>query len=123
RFLSTLEVGQPARVVADAYPNAPFDATVTRLAPSVDATRGAVEIRLRPSGPPPPFIREDMTLSVEVVTGQRSDARLLPLRALRPGASATRGHVLVAQSGRAVVREVELGLRTLDQVELRGGLA
>src|SRR5690606_16692914 len=97
RFLSTLAVGQRARVVADAYPNAPFPAAVTRLAPSVDAARGAVEVRLRPTGEAPEFLREDMTLSVEVVTGERSQARLLPLRVLRPGGSATRGSVLVEQ--------------------------
>ncbi len=125
RFLSTLAVGQRARVVADAFPGRVFEAAVTRLAPSVDAQRGAVEVHLRPGADAPDYLREDMTLSVEVVTGERADARLLPLRALLPGADAqeSAGAVLVAEDGRAVRREVRLGLRTLDQAELAGGLA
>jgi len=125
RFLATLAVGQPARVVADAYPARPFAAAVTRLAPSVDAQRGAVQVHLRPGGDAPGFLREDMTLSVEVVTGERTEARLLPLRALRGNdahGEAPTGSVLVVVDGRAAPREVQLGLRTLDQVELTGGL-
>ncbi len=125
RFLSTLAVGQAARVVADAYPAQPFAATVTRLAPSVDAQRGAVEVHLRPGSDAPDFLRENMTLSVEVVTGERAHARLLPLAALRGEvpADAHTAQVLVVEDGRAALREVQLGLRTLDQVELAGGLA
>jgi HlyD family secretion protein len=147
RFLATLSVGQPARVVADAFPNEPFAASVTRLAPSIDAQRGAVEVHLRPDTQPPAFLREDMTLSVEVITGRRADARLLPLRAVRAaggnvqaqrgdarddvrtpkGAAGddgeSSGTVVVVEDGRAALRTVRLGLRTLDQVELVAGLA
>jgi HlyD family secretion protein len=120
RFLGQLQPGQRARVLADAFPDLPFDARITRLAPAVDAQRGAVEVRLAPAGTPPPFLREDMTLSVEVVTGERDSARVLPLAALRDGATADRGSVLVARDGRAEVRELRLGLRTLEQVEVDG---
>jgi HlyD family secretion protein len=120
RFLGQLQPGQPAQVLADAFPDRPFAARITRLAPAVDAQRGAVDVRLEPEGTPPPFLREDMTLSVEVVTGERANARVLPLATLRSGAGAERGSVLVARDGRAEAREVRLGLRTLDQVEVDG---
>jgi HlyD family secretion protein len=120
RFLGQLQPGQTARVIADAFPERPFGARITRLAPAVDAQRGAVEVRLEPGGAPPPFLREDMTLSVEVVTGERASARVLPLAALRSGAGAERGSVLVARDGRAEAVDVRLGLRTLDQVEVDG---
>jgi HlyD family secretion protein len=123
RYLAMLAPGQRARVVADAFPAQPFAARIVRLAPGVDALRGAVEVRLRPDGTAPDFLREDMTLSIEVVTGERADARLLPLRALRPGGDDARGRVLVVEQGRAVERELQLGLRTLDRVEVRSGLA
>jgi HlyD family secretion protein len=70
RYLSQLRPGQVARVRADAFPQQPFEAELLRLAPQVDAQRGAVELRLRVATPPP-FLREDMTLSVEVETGRR----------------------------------------------------
>lgn len=123
RFLGQLRAGQPARVLADAYPQQPFDAVLARVAPAVDAARGAVEVVFTPSGPAPAFLREDMTLSVEAITGQRAQAIVLPLGALRPGATDTEAQVLVAVDGRATERRVALGLRTLDQVEVTSGLA
>lgn len=121
RFLGDLAVGQTARVLADAYPAQPFQARVASISPSVDAARGSVEVRLAPQAPAPAFLREDMTLSVEVVTGRRDQARVLPLRALRT-IGADRGQALVDEGGRARLRELSLGLRTLDQVEITGGL-
>lgn len=143
RFLAQLQPKQRARVLADAYPERPFDALVDRLAPSVNAQSGSVEVTLVVAGPPdtrpdtgpdtrPDFLREDMTLSVEVLTGERREARVLPLRALRataaaaapadPRDGAATGAVLVAEGGRAVVRELKLGLRTLSEVEVLSGL-
>lgn len=125
RFLGQLQVGQPARVLADAYPGQPFDARVWRLAPSVNAQSGSVEVRLSVPAQRPGFLREDMTLSVEVRTGERSGARVLPLRALRASSTdgeGADGEVMVLRDGRAVLAPVKLGLRTLTEVEVRSGL-
>jgi HlyD family secretion protein len=123
RFLAQLAPGQGAQAVADAYPDQPFGVRIARLAPAVDAARGAVEVRLVPDGAPPPFLREDMTLSIEVVTGERAAARVLPLAAVQSHGDAGRGTVLVVRDGRAQPQAVALGLRTLDQVEVVDGLA
>lgn len=125
RFLGQLQVGQPARVLADAYPGQAFNAQVSRLAPSVNAQSGSVEVRLSVAGQRPEFLREDMTLSAEVRTGERSGARVLPLRALRSSSTdgeGADGEVMVLRDGRAVPRPVKLGLRTLTEVEVRSGL-
>jgi len=125
RYLGQLQVGQSARAVADAYPQRPFDAQVLRLAPSVNAQSGSVEVRLNVVGQRPDFLREDMTLSVEVRTGRRDVARVLPLRALRSATSegeGAQGEVLVVQGGRAILQNVKLGLRTLTEVEVTEGL-
>jgi HlyD family secretion protein len=125
RFLGQLQVGQPARVLTDAYPGQPFDAKVIRLAPSVDAKSGSVEVRLAVAGQRPAFLREDMTLSIEVRTGERSDAKVVPARALRTATTdgeGAAGEVLVVEGARAVVRSVKLGLRTLTEVEVVSGL-
>ncbi len=128
RFLEELRVGQPATVVADAFPQQPFGARLVRIAPRVDAQRGAVDLRfvLEPSGAaqgspqrsPPAFLREDMTLAVAVVTAQRERARVLPLAALRGD-----GEVHVVAEGRVAARRVTLGLRADDRVEVIDGLA
>jgi HlyD family secretion protein len=122
RFLAQLRVGQTAAVVADAFPAQRFGASVLSIAPVVDAQRGAIEVKLKLAEQPPPFLREDMTLSVEVVTGRRDAAQVIPMRALRPGAGDDVGSVLVLEEGRAVSRPVRLGLRTFDAVEVIDGL-
>ncbi len=121
RFLQQLRTGQPAWVLADAFPDRRMAARVLSIAPSVDAQRGAVEVKLALEGDPPDFLREDMTLSVEVVTGTRDSALVIPARALR---SAPDGgeRVLVQDAGRAAARAVRTGLRTLDAVEVLDGL-
>lgn len=126
RFLGQLRVGQRARVLADAFPQQPFDARLARLAPAVDAQRGAVEVTFTIEGTGPDFLREDMTLSVEAITGERSSALVIPLQALRAGEAASgadRADVLVLEGDRAAERKVTLGLRTLDQAEVTAGLA
>lgn len=119
RFLEQLRPGQKAAVVADAFAGQRMDATVASIAPEVDAQRGAVEVKLALDRPPPAFLREDMTLSVEVETARRERALVLPARALRSGAA---GDVLLVADGRrAVERPVRIGLRTLDAIEVLEG--
>jgi HlyD family secretion protein len=123
RYLEQLRPGQEATVRADAFPQSPFAATVRRIAPLVDAQRGAVEVRLALRGAAPAFLREDMTLSVEVVTGQRERALVLPLEALDAAGADGRPRVRVLRDGRVESRPVTLGLATLDAAEVTQGLA
>ena len=142
RYLQQLQPGQAASVRADAFPEQRFAAQVLTLAPLVDAQRGAVEVKLSVSQPPP-FLREDMTLSVEVETGRREQAWVVPVTALRAQTAASAnaprnasisapttastdlasGTLWLARAGRVEVRQVRLGLRTLEAVEVTDGLA
>lgn len=124
RYLGQLRPGQPAQVLADAYPERRFAATVQRIAPLVDAQRGSVALYLVPQPPVPDFLREDMTLSIEVETGRRASALVLPLAALRDGvADDRRATVWVVDADqRLAERTVTLGLRTLAAAEVLGGL-
>ena len=121
RFLEQLQLGQPAWVVADAFAAQRFAARVLSIAPAVDAQRGAIEVKFSIEQAPA-FLREDMTLSVEVETARRERTLVLPQGALRGPASGDQASVLVLQDGRAQARNVRLGLRTLDAVEVLGGL-
>ena len=121
RFLEQLQPGQPAWVVADAFATQRFAARVLSIAPAVDAQRGAIEVKFSIEQAPA-FLREDMTLSVEVETARRERTLVLPQAALRGPAGGDQASVLVLQDGRAQVRNVRLGLRTLDAVEVLGGL-
>jgi len=125
RFLEELKPGQTATVLADAYPEQRFTATLARIAPRVDAQRGSIELRF--SVPTvPDFLRQDMTLSLEVTTAERPRTRVLPLAALRSSSSAGQpgqDEVWIAQDGRVQARPVRLGLRTLSAVEVVDGVA
>ena len=123
RFLDQLQTGQPATVVADAFPAQRFAARVLSIAPAVDAQRGAIEVKFVLEGQAPAYLREDMTLSVEVETARRDSALVLPQALLRGPAAGDNDTVLVLQDGRAQPRSVRLGLRTLDAVEVLDGLA
>ncbi|MFO1328129.1 MAG: efflux RND transporter periplasmic adaptor subunit [Rubrivivax sp.] len=116
KFLGQLSLGQAASVVADAYPQQPFAARVARIAPLVDAQRGSVEVKLE-LPQPPAFLRDDLTVSVEVVTGRREQALVVPAEALRAGSS-----VLVLHDGVVAERRVRTGLRSLVSVEVTEGL-
>ena len=123
RYLEPLKLGQPAMVVADAFPNSPFAAKVLTIAPLVDAQRGAVEVKFEIAAPTPDFLREDMTLSVEVFTARRERALVVPLAAVKGSANASTGSVLVDVAGRVQSRQVRLGLKTLESAEVLEGLS
>jgi HlyD family secretion protein len=118
--LEVLALGQPATCIADAYPSRPFPARVSFIAPSVDPQRGTVDIRLAVS-PVPDFLRQDMTISVNIETGRRDRALVVPDDAL--SMLETNGAELwLVADGRATRRRVELGLRGLGQTEVTTGL-
>ena len=118
--LEVLAIGQQAMCIADAFPTRPFPAKVTFIAPSVDPQRGSVDIRLTVT-PVPTFLRQDMTVSVNVETGRRERAVVVPNDAL--GAmDGNRAALWVVADGRATRRQVQLGLRGLTQTEVTSGL-
>lgn len=121
RNLQVLAVGQPATCVADAYPARPFDATVSFIAPSVDPQRGSVDLRLAVA-PAPDFLRQDMTVSVNIETGRRERALVVPNDALR-GIDGDQAEVWRVRDGRAAPQTVRLGLRGLALTEVTEGLA
>jgi HlyD family secretion protein len=123
RYLEQLQIGQSAHVRADAFPDAPFAAKVRQIAPVVDAQRGAIEVKLALQQGAPAFLREDMTLSVEVITGRRERALVVPIDAVDGSRGDTSATVHVLRDGRIEQRTVRLGLRTLGSAEVTDGLA
>jgi HlyD family secretion protein len=122
RFLEQLQEGQSALVVADAFPGQRLKAQVQSIAPLVDAQRGAVVVKFSLTQPAPAFLREDMTLSVEVETARRDPALAVPISALRSAPGVMPTLVWIERGGRVEQRMVRLGLRTLDAAEVLEGL-
>lgn len=120
RNLPQLALQQKATVISDAYPDQPFPARINFIAPSIDPQRGTVEVRLAVD-PVPDFLRQDMTVSVNVETNRRERALAIPNDAL----SSIKGNkavVLLVRDGKIQRRQVTLGLRGLAMSEVVSGL-
>ena len=120
RNLHLLRPGQRALALADAYATERFAAELVFIHPSVDAQRGAVAVKLRVPQPPP-TLKQDMTVSVDIEVARRAQAVLLPTQALRDADTAA-PWVLLVQGGRAQRRAVQTGLRSNGWLEVLQGL-
>ncbi|WP_426176845.1 efflux RND transporter periplasmic adaptor subunit [Massilia sp. TWR1-2-2] len=118
--LEVLAIGQVAMCIADAYPVRPFPAKVSFIAPGIDPQRGTVDVRLTVA-PVPGFLRQGMTVSVNVETGRRDRAIVAPNDAL-VATDGGRATLWLVENGRATRRQVQLGLRGLTQTEVTAGL-
>ncbi|TXI75460.1 MAG: efflux RND transporter periplasmic adaptor subunit [Dechloromonas sp.] len=119
--IGLLALGQTARVSADAYPQQNFAATVNYIAPAVDAQRGSVEVRLRVPEPPA-YLKNEMTVSIDIDTARRASALQIPAEALRDASSAA-PWVMVVREGVAQKQVLRLGVRGKGRVEVLEGLA
>lgn len=118
--LALLRVGQRALVSAEAFPDQRLDASIDRIAPSVDPVRGTVEVDLGIEDEA--NLRPDMTVTVEIEVGRAENALLLPSWTIHDlGGEAP--WVLVAEEGEAQRRELKLGLEGDDLIEVVSGLS
>ncbi|HSM60825.1 MAG TPA: efflux RND transporter periplasmic adaptor subunit, partial [Longimicrobiales bacterium] len=117
--LAELRVGSPARASADAFPDRDFAAEVSLIAPTVDPTQGTVEVRLSVSEAPG-YLIPSMTVSVNIETGRRDGASVLPAGAVR-GLGTEEPWVAVVRHGRLERQPIEVGLRTEGWVEVLSG--
>ncbi len=118
KYLAQLSVGLAASVSADAYSAQRFAASVQSISPTVDTQRGSVEVKFTVQEPPA-YLRNDMTLSIEVQTGKRDKVLSVPAATVLPGDPPA---VLVVNDGVVERRAVKTGLRTLTAIEIVEGL-
>lgn len=120
KHLHWLRIGQWALASADAYPQSRFRAEVIYLNPGVDAQRGSVEVKLRVPDPPN-YLRQDMTVSVDIEVERRPQALQVAQDAIRDEATPS-PWVYQVRQGRLLKTPVNIGLRAAGQVEVLQGL-
>jgi HlyD family secretion protein len=120
RNLGKIALGQPAVASADAYPGKRFAATVAYINPGIDITRASMEIKLNVMTPPP-YLRQDMTVSVDIEAARKNGVLAVPGRSVREALS-EHPWALVLRDGRARRQDVKLGLIGNSQTEIRAGL-
>lgn len=122
RNLSLLRTGQPAVASADAFAKQRFTAEVSAIAPGVDAQRGSVQVKLRVASAPD-YLRQDMTVSVEIEVGRQAAALAVPLEAVHESETDQPWVWRVTSAFRLARAPVTLGLRSGAWVQLTSGLA
>jgi HlyD family secretion protein len=118
--LALLALRQLAVVSADAYPAQRFVAALAYINPGVNATTGAVEVKLDVAAPPA-VLKQDMTVSVDIEVARRPQALIVPLAAVHD--ADTTPWVLRLEGRSAVRSAVLLGLRSGGLAEVLSGLA
>ena len=120
KSLAQLQIGQIASGSADAYPAKRFSSRLAYINPGVDPQRGSVEVKLDVVQPPV-YLRQDMTVSVEIEVARSKDTLVVPATAVRDSSS-TSPWVLTVHAERIKRQTVELGARGSGQVEILRGV-
>ncbi|MCB1057971.1 MAG: efflux RND transporter periplasmic adaptor subunit [Acidobacteria bacterium] len=118
RELRRIAVGQPAYLTVEAWPGQRFEAKVQRVRPVVDAETGTVRVTLEVDGQDK--LSPGMFARVFLQTETRTDTLVIPKTAL--ALESVGDTVYVAEDGVAHRREVMLGFREGDTVEVLSGL-
>jgi HlyD family secretion protein len=121
RNLGRIALGQKAVASADAYPDRRFAAVISYINPGVDISRASVEVKLTVADPPD-YLRQDMTVSVDIEVATRNNALVLPVRSVHDLLSG-QPWVLGIKDGRAAKRPVQVGLHGNSHIEITDGMA
>jgi HlyD family secretion protein len=83
--MALLQIGQTALASADAYPAQRFGARLAYINPAVDPQRGSLEVKFDVPQPPA-YLRQDMTVSVDIEVARRDNALVVPTETLHDSA-------------------------------------
>ena len=120
RNLGKIKVGQKAIASADAYADQRFDAIVSYINPGIDISRASVEVKLNVPQPPE-YIRQDMTVSVDIEVARTENALSVPARAVHDALTST-PWVMGIRAHRAYQQPIKLGVHGNAYFEVLNGL-
>jgi len=119
-YADRLEPGSPMQVRTPATPGRWFDGVVSFVSPTVDPVNRTVTLKAQVPNPDG-RLRAGSSADVRLVLERRPGAVVLPEAALVPRQGRTL--VFVVSGGKAVRREVTVGVRSAGRVEIRSGVA
>ena len=118
--IGQVKPGAKASVRIDAYPDKVFEATIAYVYPTLRTETRTVQVRLSLANPGL-LLKPGMFAQVELAAGSKNKVVTVPLSAVID--SGTRRIVLIqASAGRFEPREVKLGARSDDTVEILDGV-
>ncbi len=121
RDIGLVKVGQQVKLAINAYPDKSFTGTVAYIYPTLKAETRTIPVRIELANPGG-LLKPAMYASVELAVGGRGKVVTVPISAVID--SGVRQVVLVQKAaGRFEPREVKLGARSDEHVEVREGVA
>jgi HlyD family secretion protein len=118
--LGLIAIGQNAIASADAFSRDTFAAEVVYINPGIDLQRASVEVKLRVQQPPV-YLRQDMTVSVDIETARRARTLIIPAASIR-GMTSGRPWVMKINASHATRQPIKLGLVGAGKAEILEGL-
>lgn len=106
--------GQKTLIRADAYPQHRFEGTVDEITPKGDPVARNFRVRVKLPEDTPLMI--GMTVEINIITGDKDNAPLLP------AAAVANGKVWVVEKGRLKQRTVVTGIMGAAMVEIKSGV-
>lgn len=118
--LGLVALHQQALASADAFSNDRFPATVIFINPGIDLQRASVEVKLNVANPPA-YLRQDMTVSVDIEVARRANALIASVGDLFD-LSTGQPWLLKVSDGYARRQPVTVGLISAGKAEILSGL-
>lgn len=117
--ITTIKVGQRARIRGDSFPNRVFEGRVSVINPLVDPTSRTFRVKIDIANPRY-ILKAGMFARVQIVVDEHKGVLLVPRDALltRDG----KQNVFVAENPYAIMRPVEVGLTNDLHVEITSGV-
>lgn len=117
-----IRIGQPVEIQLDAIPGRRFAGVVSRIVPTVDRAKASILVKIR-FVQRDPLILPDMSAKVaflqrEVNESEREPVLTVPAAAVFEAGG--RNQVYVVEDGKARLKQVELGTKVGDRIEVRG---
>ena len=117
RFLADIELGTPAFIEFDAYPDVKLDAVVSFISKSIQPTNRTFEIEINIANPKGKLAPE-MIANVRLLRRSFENKIVVPLDALIESENGR--HVFIAEQGKAVKKDVNILAIQEDSVLVEG---
>ncbi len=117
-----VKLGQPVKLIADAWPNINVAGEVGFIAPAVDTGRGTIDVHINVlrDEQTPDFL-QGMTVSANIIADERASTLVLPNDYVFNNRADT-AQVLLWQDDKVTPVDVTLGLRNVGHSEIVSGL-
>jgi membrane fusion protein, copper/silver efflux system len=120
RDIAVIKIGQSVAVGIDAYPGRSFAGKVSYIYPTLNAQTRTVPVRIELSNPGG-LLKPAMYANVDLKVGAGKTAVVVPISAVIDSGAQQRV-IVQREEGRFEPREVKLGMRGDDYVEVKAGV-